>query len=386
MFTRFTLTVSLLFFSWMNLMSEPYAQLFKDERAVKNKIDSIIEEQMLMQQIPGLAIAVIVDNQPFYIRGYGRSNIDRKQRVTTDTLFGIGSCSKAFTALAVMLLVQEGKIDLKASIRDYIPETPEAWQEVTVTRLLSHTSGIPQRFGPHLPWGKVWQEVARMPMRFPPGTRTEYSNFGFIVLCRLIEIVTNQDYEAFVRARILQPIGMSSTSIPFVPRPPNLATGYALEDLKLTPTMRLLPWQQMWGSGGFVSDITDMAKWDMAMTSGAILKPETYQLMWKPVMLNSGNPSGWCLGWQVSMPNKPLAVSKDGAITGFRSFIVRRLEQGVSIIVLANSKSVKFNFLQPIFRTIRENRLDFIPPPPKPKPPKPPTKNEGPFPWFPWGN
>lgn len=345
------------------------AQILKDEKTVKYTIDRLIEEQMQKQQIPGLALAVIVDNQPFYVQGYGKADLFNRIRVTNDTLFGIGSCSKAITAFAVMLLVEEGKIRLNASIREYIPEVPVEWQNVTIARLLSHTSGIPQRSGPHLPWDKVWQELARMPMKFNPGTRTEYSNFGFIVLCRLVEIVANEDYESFVSQRILRPLGMTSTTIPPVPRPSNLAIGYTIKENKLAPIARLLPWKQMWGSGGFVSNISDLAKWDMAMTSGAILKPETYQLMWTPVMLNNGMPSGWCLGWQVSQANKPFAVSKDGGITGYRSLIVRRLEQGVSIIYLTNATTVKFNFTQPIFKLIKESRQNYIPPPPKPKPP-----------------
>lgn len=353
------------------------AQILQDEKTVKYSIDRLIEDQMQKQQIPGLALAIVVDNQPFYVRGYGRADIFNRTSVTPDTLFGIGSCSKAITAFAVMLLVEEGKIRVNASIREYIPNTPVEWQFVKISNLLSHTSGIPQRSGPHLPWDRVWQEVARMPMRFNPGDRTEYNNFGFIVLCRLIEIVTNQDYESFVTQRILKPLGMNSTSIPPVPRPPNLAVGYKLDDNKILPISRLLPWKQMWGSGGFVSSISDLVKWDIAMTSQAILKPETYQLMWTPVMLNNGNPSGWCLGWQVSQANKPFAVSKDGGVTGYRSLIVRRIEQGVSIIYLTNATKVKFNFTQPIFKLINENRLGYTPPPPKPLPPWKNNSNKG---------
>lgn len=111
----------------------------------------------------------------------------------------------------------------------------------------------------------------------------------------------------------------------------------------------------MWGSGGIVCDIDDYAKWDMAMTAKKILRPDIYDLMWTPVMLNDGKPSGWCLGWQVSNNRGSRTVSKDGGITGYRSQILRKLDEGISIIYLTNTSPVKFGKLtQPILKAIRQ--------------------------------
>ncbi|AWN74909.1 serine hydrolase domain-containing protein [Legionella anisa] len=312
---------------------------------IKQKIDNTVTVFMQKNNVPGLALAVLKDGQPLLIKGYGYANIETKTPVDAQTLFGIGSVSKVITAFALMTLVQEGKINLNNSVLDYVPKAPEQWQNVTIQQLLSHSSGIPQHHGPHLPWIKVWNNLAKKPMQFPPGSATTYNNFAYGVLGRVIENASHQTLGDYLSNTIFNPLGMNHTGFPNSLFPPNLATGYQSKEGKVTPNPNQNPWRQMWGSGGIVSNISDMAKWDNAMSAEKILTPATYRQMWAPVFLKNGTLAGhknwaWSLGWQISSINGKRLAFKNGAIKGYSSWIERHLDDHVSIIILTNTNHV----------------------------------------------
>ncbi len=341
-----------LFFSWLCLPFLLQAQL--DNPQLKQRIDHVIQTQMQQQRIPGLALAVLVDGEPFYIRGYGKANLENGAPVTVETLFGIGSCSKALTAFAIMLLVDEGKVHVNDSIKRYIRDAPESWGPVTVRQLLSHTSGIPQHQGPHIPWSKTWHQLAARPFQFAPGSQTKYNNFGYKVLSRLIEVVSGQKYGHFMHERVFKPLGMVHTSLPEQLYPPGLAVGYKTHGHQIRLAHHQHPWRQMWGSGGIVTNILNFARWDQALTRQELLSPQTYRLMWAPVLLNNGKPSGWCLGWQIRQQDGITKYSKDGGIIGYRSQIIRQVTDRISLIFLTNTSPVKFGKMaRPLFRLMQ---------------------------------
>ncbi|HHF7367417.1 TPA: serine hydrolase domain-containing protein [Legionella bozemanae] len=333
---RFLLCVSLLFsLRCVNANSE----------VIKQRIDNTVAVFMQKNNIPGLALAVLKDGGPLLIKGYGYANIETKDPVDAQTLFGIGSVSKVITAFALMTLVQEGKVNLNNSVLNYVPKAPEQWQNVTIQQLLSHSSGIPQYHGPHLPWIKVWSNLAKRPMQFPPGSAITYNNFAYAVLGRVIENVSHQTLGDYLSHTIFDPLEMNHTGFPNSLFPPNLATGYQLKEGKITPNPNQNPWRQMWGSGGIVSNISDMAKWDDAMSAGKILTPATYRQMWTPVFLKNGALAGqknwaWSLGWQVSSINGKRLAFKNGAIRGYSSWMERHIDDHVSVIILTNTNHV----------------------------------------------
>jgi CubicO group peptidase (beta-lactamase class C family) len=330
-----------------------YAQLIP----VKQAMDQLVLQQMKAQQIPGLALAILIDGEPFYLQRYGFAQLEPKKAFNLETLFGIASCSKVMTAFGVMLLVDEGRIHIEDSIKKYLPEVPESWRAVTVQQLLSHTSGIPQNQGNYLPWIKTWNQMAKQPFEFIPGTKTKYNNFGFIVLCRLIEVVSHQPYERFMRQRIFNPLGMHQTQIPSQLMPPEIAMGYTITHQEVKPSANQRHWIEMWGSGGIVSTIIDLAKWDQALTHQKILSPQAYTLMWTPVNLLNGKPSGWCLGWGISEKKGQWTATKDGAITGYRSLIVRHLTDQITCIVLANVTPAQLGKIaQPIYQLLLKEK------------------------------
>lgn len=311
---------------------------------LEQNVDQLVAADMQQYHIPGLALAVLYKGEPVLIKGYGYADLQGRP-VKTETLFGIGSVSKSITAFAVMILVQQGKINLDASLLKYLPDAPKQWQSVTIRQLLSHTSGIPQHQGPHLPWLRIWQKLANKPMQFSPGTDFKYNNFGYIVLSRVIEKVSQRSLSDFLAENLFTPLNMQQTGFPDTLRPPGLAAGYRVINNKVVPNPNRTPWSQMWGSGGIVSCISDMAKWDAAMTKGKLLQSASYREMWGPVFLQDGQPSGrkgwsWALGWQVSYFGNKLVAQKNGAIRGYGSWMVRHIDEQISIIILVNTNHV----------------------------------------------
>lgn len=313
---------------------------------LEQKVDKVINRNMQEYGIPGLAIAILQDGKPILLKGYGYADTKLKRPVDKKTLFAIGSVSKVITAFALMKLVQEGKINLDDSVLKYIPSAPKQWQDVTIRQLLSHSSRIPQYQGPHLPWNKLWKSMANKPMQFNPGTSIQYNNFGYIVLGRVIENVSQQSFIEFLNQTIFQPLKMYNTGFPDTLIPQGLAVGYRANP-KAVPAVNQnqKPWTQMWSSGGIVSNINDLAKWDAAMSAGQILTPSSYRQLWSPVFLKNGQAAGhdhwsWSLGWQVSFTTDELIAEKNGAIRGYSSWIVRHIDDHLSIIILTNTNKV----------------------------------------------
>ena len=325
------------------------------EVPLKQAIDQIVIQQMKKQDIPGMAIAILIHGEPFYLQGYGFAQLDPKKLFHLETLFGIASCSKVLTAFGIMQLVDEGRIHVEDSIKLYLAEAPESWRNVTIRQLLSHTSGIPQHQGAYLPWTKTWHQLAKKSFEFTPGTRTKYNNFGFIILCRLIEVVSRQSYEVFMKQRVFNPLGMHQTQIPFALLPPGIAIGYVSKDGEINAHPNQRQWHEMWGSGGIVSTIIDLAKWDQALTQKKLLSTKAYDLMWTPVYLLNNKASGWCLGWQIHKRQGKWTATKDGAIAGYRSLIVRHLTDEITCILLANKTPAN---LGPIAQSIYQLLLN----------------------------
>jgi CubicO group peptidase (beta-lactamase class C family) len=315
---------------------------FSAPALLEQNVDNIVSTTMQENHLPGLALAVIKNGQSLIIKGYGNATMGPNQPVDGQTLFAIGSVSKVLTGFALMTLIEQGKVGLDDSILKYLPDAPSQWQAVTIRELFSHTSGIPQHQGPHLPWQKTWTIMAKKPMQFAPGTDYKYNNFGFVLLGRVIEVVSGQDLATFLQNTVYQPLGMSQTGFPDNLNPPGLAVGYHFQNGQFSMAPNVKPWQQMGGSGGIVSTAADLAKWDMAMSAGKILSPKTYALMWTPVFLANGQPSGknglsWSLGWQVSYRGNKLVAQKDGAIRGYSSFMIRHIDDQITIILLTNT-------------------------------------------------
>ena len=243
------------------------------------------------QHIPGLSLAVVRDGKLVLAKGYGKASVELDAPVTPATLFALASVSKQFTAAAIMLLVEAGKVGLNDPIANYFSWVPKEWSEVKVRHLLTHTSGIreEENKGDFLEWEREehnQEEIVRTafgPLLARPGEKYRYSNTEYRVLGMLIEKVSGQSYWDFLEQHIFHPLGMGATRNSD-PRTviPNRARGYGFSDGRLINRDPVSA-SAAFSDGALISSVLDIVKWDAALNSEMLLKRSSLEEMWTPV-------------------------------------------------------------------------------------------------------
>jgi CubicO group peptidase (beta-lactamase class C family) len=308
------------------------------------QVDAYVRGEIQRQKIPGLALVVARDGAIVKADGYGLANVEHDVPVKPQTIFQSGSVGKQFTATAVMLLVEEGKIALDDAAKKYLGEVPEVWSPITVRQLLSHTAGVgdfPPSFDLRRDYSEdeLLQAVCRLPLVFAPGEKWRYSNPGYVALGILIHKVTGQFYGDFLQDRIFKPLDMSSTRIICeADIIPNRAAGYRLVKGDLKNQEWVSPTMNSTADGSLYWNILDLAKWDAALYTERLLKRESLEQMWKPVVLKSGTPNavGYGFGWMSGEVSGRRVVEHGGAWQGFTSHIARFVDDRLTVGVLAN--------------------------------------------------
>lgn len=310
-------------------------------------VDALFAE--LSGKVPGAAVIVIRDGKALYQAAYGLADLATRRPITTDTSFHLASTGKQMTALAVLLLVQAGKLDLDDPVAQVLPELRGWGGEVTTRNLLQHTGGIPDSYDALEEHGETPTnaDALRLLARwkrldFRPGTRYEYSNTGYDLLAPLIEKVSGQSFSRFMEERIFKATAMTDT-FAFEParrRQARRALGYSLDDdgkhMVLDDDSSL---NSIHGSGSIYSTVEDLARYDRALFSGQLLKPETRALLFQPGRLRNGKKLDYGFGWEVYADEdtgEPI-YSHDGLWMGFTSYYLRLPQRNLSVIVLSNS-------------------------------------------------
>jgi CubicO group peptidase (beta-lactamase class C family) len=317
--------------------------------AVSNRVSDYIQSDMLRQHIPGVALLVSRGGKIVQAQGFGLANVELQVPVKPETVFQSGSVGKQFTAMAVMMLVEEGKVGLDDPLTKYFPDAPATWKEVTVRELLSHTAGFgdyPDKFNFRKDWteAELLKLVEGIPLAYPPGTKWEYSNLGFLTLGILIHRVTGEFYGDFLQQRIFHPLDMQTTRIiSEADIIPNRAAGYRLVKGQLKNQEWVAPMVNTTADGSLYFSILDLAKWDAALYSEKLLKRSTLDEMWTPVKLKSGetNKAGYGFGWEIGERHGHHVVSHTGAWQGFKSVIARYVNDQLTVVVLANLAEAK---------------------------------------------
>jgi CubicO group peptidase (beta-lactamase class C family) len=304
-------------------------------------LDGRIKVIMEQQKIPGMAVVVIKNGQVKVLKGYGLADINTKAPVVPETKFPIGSLTKQFTAMAIMMLVEEGKVNLDKPISQYINNLPSKWAPLTLRQLLGHTSGMSDDYS----WEKVKQaqdliQSGKPELDFPPGESWNYSNAGFLLTGVVIEKVSGQLYSDFVRDRIFTPLGMRETRAGLTPVP-NLASGYTwnggLAKLDL-PKDRLIPGVgDAHAAGNIISTASDMAKWLQSLDQGKLLKASSYKQMWTATTLKNGRGTEYGLGWGVGSFNGHSYTQHSGGVSGYSAGLYRAPLDKLSVVVLTNN-------------------------------------------------
>ena len=307
------------------------------------KIDRYVQAEMHRQKIPGLSLAVIRNGRITILKSYGLANVEHGVPVKPETVFQSGSIGKQFTAAAVMLLVQEGKISLEDEITKFFPAVPTSWGKITIRHLLNHTSGLGD-FPPEIDLRRDYSEdeyfesLKKTPLAFEPGTKWDYSNAGYASLGILIRKVTGKFYGDVLQEMMFQPLGMSTTRvISEADIVPNRAAGYRLVNGELKNQEWVSPSTNSTADGSLYFTILDLAKWDAALYTDKPLKHATLTEIWKPTTLSDGQRKPYGFGWHTDTIHNRRVVYHGGAWQGFKSSIIRFLDDRLTIIFLANS-------------------------------------------------
>ncbi|WP_309717854.1 serine hydrolase domain-containing protein [Armatimonas sp.] len=310
-------------------------------------IDDFVRARQKRDHVPGIAIAVLKDGKVVRRRGYGLADVEHNARVTASTPFQLASVTKQFTAVAVLMLMEEGKLKLDDKAIQHLPDLPDAWRDVTVRQLLNHTSGIKSytnvasfrtTFRKDFTQTEIVDVVKNEPLEFAPGAGWNYNNTGFFLLGMLIEKLTGKTYGAFLAERIFQPLGMTRTRVNDLGIViPGRGRGYSWRDDQLVNGEYISP-TQAYAAGALVSTIDDMARWEGALASGNLLKKSSYEQMWTPTRL-PGRKEGYGFGWWIDEINGHRRISHSGGIPGFATEISRFVNDRITIIVLCNSDS-----------------------------------------------
>jgi len=303
-----------------------------------------VHSEMQRQRIPGLALLVAREGKIVRAQGYGLANLELQVPVKPETVFQSGSVGKQFTATAVMMLVEEGKISLDDAVTKYLKGAPATWNQVTIRELLSHTAGFtdyPENFDSRKDCteAQLLKIVQGIPLAFTPGTKWSYSNLGYLTLGILIRQVTGKFYGDFLQERIFQPLGMSTTRIiSEADIVPNRAAGYRLVNGELKNQEWVSPTLNTTADGALYFSIMDLARWDAALYTEKLLKRSSLDQMWTVTGLTNGepNPGHYGFGWRIFTKDGHRAFGHSGAWQGFETHISRYVDDKLTVVVLAN--------------------------------------------------
>ena len=332
----------LLFVLVLVCLKRGQAQLHADTSA---KIDAAVAKVLADTGTPSASIAVVQNDQIVYVKAYGNAGLDPTAPALPEMRYPIGSVSKQFLAASILLLAEDGRLQLDDRVGRYFPSLTRA-NEITIRELLSHTSGY-QDYYPldyvapfmlaRVTADEILDRWAKKPLDFDPGTQWQYSNTNYVVAGRILEKVTGQPLWSFLEDRIFHPLGMSSPiNLDAEPLGAPDASGYTRFGLgPLHPATReARGW--LFAAGELAMTPRDLATWDQALLDGKVLKRASMMEFIKTARLINGTPTNYALGVSVSNSNGYPRLSHGGAVSGFVSQNSVWLGQGAAVVVLTN--------------------------------------------------
>ena len=303
-----------------------------------DETDDYVAAQLRNFKLPGLSLLIIKNGTIVKSAGYGFADVEDRIPMTPETVLKIGSVSKQFIATGIMLLAERGRLTVDDHVSKYLASAPASWSGITIRQLLSHTSGI-VRESPAFDGNvahtdaEILAAIYPVPLQFTPGERWAYSNAGYSALAEIIRIVSGTPWTAFLQQNVFVPAGMTMTAPTNVtPTLPKRARGYTGNDNQQPAP----DWVALRPSGAFLSTVLDLARWDAHLSTNAILSASSRQQMWTRVQLNDGRTHPYGFGWHVDERNGRRVIWHGGGLPGFSSQLLRFIDDGVTVIALAN--------------------------------------------------
>jgi CubicO group peptidase (beta-lactamase class C family) len=311
--------------------------------AFADPVDDFVKKQMEERKIPGLSIAVMKNGEIIKAEGYGYANLEHMVPAKPETVYQSGSVGKQFTATGVMMLVEEGKVNLDDPITKYFPDGPKSWKKVKVRHLLSHTGGISNKLYDQINMREdqteeqLLKKIATLPLDFQPGEKWNYSNPGYLLLGILIRKASGKFYGDFLQERIFKPLGMTTTRVinesDIIP---NRAAGYVMEKEQIKNQSWVAPMINTTADGSLYFTVLDLAKWDAALYAENLVKKSTLEQMWTPTKLNNDKLEKYGFGWGVDKIRGHQIIAHGGSWQGFTTYIARYVDDKLTVVVLTN--------------------------------------------------
>lgn len=334
------------------LLASASAPVFAQETLpadLSAKIDKVANEALAKSGVPSASVAVVRDGRIVYAKAYGDARLDPKTPATPAMRYSIGSISKEFTAAAILLLQQEGKLSLDDKVVKFFPDLTDAGQ-TTIRQILSHTAGyqdywpqdylMPMMRQPTTPT-KIMDGWAKKPLDFAPGTQWQYSNTGYVIAGAIVQKVSGQDPFAFLQQHVFPALGVTDAyDTDQHALPAGDARGYsryALGPLRPSPKEGV---NWMFAAGELAMTASDLAKWDIAMIDGKVLSPVSWHAMQTEVVLDNGLGSGYGLGVFVGRMDSHRMISHDGEVMGFTAGNYIFPDDRAAVVVLTNQDAV----------------------------------------------
>ncbi|MFT3789745.1 MAG: serine hydrolase domain-containing protein [Rudaea sp.] len=322
--------------------------------AQEKEVDAAVAEGMRRDGTVGMAVGVIKNDRIVYLKGYGYADRESSVPVTTQTMFRWASVSKPVAALAAMQLVEQGKLDLDADVRRYVPEFPDKGVRITLRELMSHQAGIVHYDnGPVIKTERTYTEAHPFadvvtaldwfkdsPLVNQPGEKYSYSTFGFMLVAAVVQRAGNEPYAQQVRERIVDPLHLTTMQPDYQwIAIPDRAVGYVKNgDAIERSTDTDVSWKL--GGGGYISDIADFAGFAKGVLDGRLVSAQTQAAMWTPQKLADGTATGYGLGFMIADDNGRLRIAHSGSQEKTKTWLAIWPQQKRGIVIMTNSEWV----------------------------------------------
>ncbi len=325
------------------LFNLTYAQQM-DDRRLTIYFDKLLSAQFKTNE-PGATVLVAKNGQVIYKKAFGMANLELNVPMQADNVFWIASIGKQFTAVAVLQLMEQGKLNLQDEITKFIPDYPVQGNKITIEHLLTHTSGIHNFSGMKDPEKKLTGDVSpievidffkNLPMRFVPGTNWEYSNSGYFLLGYIIEKVTGKSYSEYLQENIFKPLGMTNSlfanSKGIIK---NRVGAYSVGDMGFENS-RFLNATIIYSAGAIQSTVEDFYKWQQAVHTNKLVKKETLDKAFTRYKLTNGKETDYGYGWKLGYVYESPSIWHGGAIEGFGNIEMYLPKEDVFVVVFSN--------------------------------------------------
>lgn len=315
------------------------------------ELDGIVQQHMRGPGAVGISVAVALGDEMLYEKAHGFADLEFAINADEETLFRIGSVTKQFTAASILKLAERGKLSIDDPLTRFLPDYPTHGHEITLRHLLTHTSGIKSYtdLGPEwamnmareLPDEELVALWKDKPLDFQPGERWRYSNSGYYLLGMVVAKVSGQSPGEFLREAFLDPLKLTRTRYDSNEEVIlNRAQGYAFENDAFRNDA-LLGVSQPGAAGAMLASAGDLVRWQQALVSGRALKPESYEEMTLPFLLNDGHETQYGMGLQLDQRDGRRRVWHGGGINGFNSVLLYYPDAKLHVAVISNSERLR---------------------------------------------